>query len=777
MAQPCQVHRCRFLEWVPSSIRALAFSPSGALLAVGRDSGDIEIWNVQNGWHMERRIAGASEAIRGLVWLQTQGGERLFSAGLSGTVIEWDLCKLCEKARTDSFGGPVWSLVASPTGESLAAGCEDGIRVFDISDGELQYKRSFQRAGKGRILCLAWHPDGKDLFSGGSDASIRRWKADTGRNVSRITVESFGRSKTNVWSILVLKDWTIVTGDSLGKTQFWDGKTGTLIKGFRNHKADVLALATNQQEDMVFSSGIDNKMAQFQYVVHERQESAAGPEQKDWIYTSSRRNHTHDVLCMAVSPPSSSPFPFLSSTKKHFHQQRHYRRPEATPEYYQFIVSGGIDTQLCLASVHDFIDSVPRKQPPFSHHPPFSLSSSKSLLLCQYQHSLQLWNFSPAAAESSEEIAFVPEGTRLTATGAPKLVAELKMKGSNLACSALSPDGAWIACADATQTKLFKLAVIKNEFTAKESLSIRKHPLPYDVLPGHRLLFTPDSSKLIIATNESSIQIVDLVAPDEPRIIKTFTQHQAQSFDTVPIGTEGEQPEAKTEPNQSGVFKTAPICTLAVSLDGQWLASGDLNNHIYVYNLDTLQCHTMLPIFESQHTTFAFHQRGSTLVVVCASNQFYLYDVEEKRLSDWSREYGNKLPAQFMALRDKLIGIAFNPSRPSTMCLYSTAFFVHIDLELPLPNEEDLTLRSTLAVARRQEEQSRTGGKPPKAKKKKAKEQSENVGSQNFKLVSKFKPLLFLDFLQGDTMLLVERPWLSIISHFPDPLHRNRYGT
>jgi WD40 repeat protein len=33
----------------------------------------------------------------------------------------------------------------------------------------------------------------------------------------------------------------------------------------------------------------------------------------------------------------------------------------------------------------------------------------------------------------------------------------------------------------------------------------------------------------------------------------------------------------------------APICSLAVSADGQWLASGDLNNQIHIFNLDTMQ--------------------------------------------------------------------------------------------------------------------------------------------------------------------------------------------
>jgi hypothetical protein len=36
-------------------------------------------------------------------------------------------------------------------------------------------------------------------------------------------------------------DRTVVTGDSLGGTQFWDGVFGTLIKRFAAHRADVVS--------------------------------------------------------------------------------------------------------------------------------------------------------------------------------------------------------------------------------------------------------------------------------------------------------------------------------------------------------------------------------------------------------------------------------------------------------------------------------------------------------------------------------------------------------
>lgn len=50
-----EIHRCRFVEYMPSAINALAFTTGTArpLVACGRANGDIEIWNPFS-WHLEK---------------------------------------------------------------------------------------------------------------------------------------------------------------------------------------------------------------------------------------------------------------------------------------------------------------------------------------------------------------------------------------------------------------------------------------------------------------------------------------------------------------------------------------------------------------------------------------------------------------------------------------------------------------------------------------------------------------------------------------------------
>ncbi len=114
-----------------------------------------------------------------------------------------------------------------------------------------------------RACCVAWHADDHDLVAGYADGTLRRWNAKSGNNLYRITVESLGKQPTVIWAVTVLRyalvdrsmhahmrncrfadkctcrDWTIVSGDSWGKTCFWDGKTGTLLHSFAQHQSDV----------------------------------------------------------------------------------------------------------------------------------------------------------------------------------------------------------------------------------------------------------------------------------------------------------------------------------------------------------------------------------------------------------------------------------------------------------------------------------------------------------------------------------------------------------
>lgn len=51
------VHRCRFAQIQPTAITALALNDAESLIAVARENGSIEVWNLLNNFSQQRVCA------------------------------------------------------------------------------------------------------------------------------------------------------------------------------------------------------------------------------------------------------------------------------------------------------------------------------------------------------------------------------------------------------------------------------------------------------------------------------------------------------------------------------------------------------------------------------------------------------------------------------------------------------------------------------------------------------------------------------------------------
>ena len=142
-----------------------------------------------------------------------------------------------------------------------------------------------------------------------------------------MTVESRGRRvPTRVWALKCLpgdvvdgdavgggggratSPMTVVSGDSLGHVQFWDGGTGTLLDTFRQNDdgADVLDLAVSGDGMRVFASGVDSRVIcversdQHQHARGQRAAETVGAQDARWMLTQAQRPHSHDVRSLAI---------------------------------------------------------------------------------------------------------------------------------------------------------------------------------------------------------------------------------------------------------------------------------------------------------------------------------------------------------------------------------------------------------------------------------------------------------------------------------------------
>ncbi|CAK4203443.1 unnamed protein product [Aphanomyces euteiches] len=667
----CKVHRCRFLKYEPSTITSMGFNSIGDMLAVARQNGDVELWNTSlRYFYLHAVVAGRSSAVISSVqWTNTN---RLFAASLDGSVSEINLDTLRFMNSTHANGGPIWCMQYKAQAQMLAVGCEDGrIRLFEIIDDEpLQFHKVVGTTGR-RVVSLAWHASSDALFSGNDEGVIYHWNAKSGRNESRMTLERFAKqAPAVVWSLVVLEDLTVISGDSNGNVQTWDGRSGTLMQTFAQLTADVLALAIDASESLLFASGIDNQVIQLR--------KAKGTNQ--WAYAYSHRAHTHDVRALAVSSDASAP---------------------------PLLVSGGVDTHLVWYNASKFNLLRPNKASPIPERPFVSLAGEARQMLVRHPNALEMWSLND---------------------GTPALIAQLKLSGNaNIVASAISPDGQFIACSTAHQLKVFSV---------RNGNAIVKLPLTSSVAqPAYSLVFTADSQRLI--TGDVVLRLIDLASLS---VIKTFTPRRA--------------------------LQTKTLC---VSPDGQWLASGDIQNHISVFNLDSMSFYAEFPKPADMHTCMGFHATGKILVVATVTNHFACYDVERKALTDWCRENQHKLPKTLFIRQPHIKGLSFHPTQPNSVVFWSQHFLFHIDIEQSIVRSETKKRRRSLSSGNLAVDSS-----------------SDDIpdtptGHPTYHFIDHYGPIAFADFLatKGSStpeLVVVETPFFKMLDALPDALHRPKYG-
>ena len=311
----------------------------------------------------------------------------------------------------------------------------------------------------------------------------------SGHELVRITVASNSSAPTPcVWRLLLLPDGTLVTGDSEGAVQLWDASFGTLIQRFQRHKADVMALAAAPDGSAIFASGVDSQVALFEPVPEGAQGSAGVVG--GWAYVDNKRPHTHDVRAMEVVTVSDGR---------------------------SVLVSGGMDAQLVAYVVESFLERHPVRlskapQRPQCQLAPAALAMGSAgpqrrqqagaaaastgaaqpapRLLSSHNDACDIWqlgrhapvrNIAGAMWSWREPQSPVPgEGSSVDLHTGPRHLVQIKLgDGARIACSAISPDGSYVAlCSSQGVVRLYSLQATAGSSQAlaqlQPALSVRR---------------------------------------------------------------------------------------------------------------------------------------------------------------------------------------------------------------------------------------------------------------------------------------------------------------
>jgi WD40 repeat protein len=137
-------------------------------LAVGLDTGAVELWDLSSGAVAELIPAGGQP-----IWSLAGHGNWLAVADNGGAVRIWDVTTGRLQIMLSGNSSPAISLAFSPDGTRLGAGGLDGaITIWTVPDGKV---RAVFRGHAGWVNGLAFSADGKMLLSAGADGTARIW--------------------------------------------------------------------------------------------------------------------------------------------------------------------------------------------------------------------------------------------------------------------------------------------------------------------------------------------------------------------------------------------------------------------------------------------------------------------------------------------------------------------------------------------------------------------------------------------------------------------------
>ncbi len=172
------------------SMRSVAFSPDGHLLATGGDDHLVGIWDVTNPRHPTElaTLTGHTDTVRSVVF--SPDGHFLATGSLDHTARLWDVTDPRHPvgiATLTDHSNAVRSVVFSPDGHTLATGSnDDTIRVWDITDPRHPSDLATLTGHTDTVRSVAFTADGRTLATASDDHTVRLWDTDPARVATHV---------------------------------------------------------------------------------------------------------------------------------------------------------------------------------------------------------------------------------------------------------------------------------------------------------------------------------------------------------------------------------------------------------------------------------------------------------------------------------------------------------------------------------------------------------------------------------------------------------------
>src|SRR5262249_54101786 len=127
-------------NWGWTTSLFVSFAPDGKTVAVAREVGRIELWDVENGKKLRTLVGDTSRRASMMVfspdgtWLATAGSDNW---GGDHAVRVWDISQGKELRPREGHAAPVPSVAVSPDGSVIATAGRDGVvQLWEATTGK-----------------------------------------------------------------------------------------------------------------------------------------------------------------------------------------------------------------------------------------------------------------------------------------------------------------------------------------------------------------------------------------------------------------------------------------------------------------------------------------------------------------------------------------------------------------------------------------------------------------------------------------------------------------
>ncbi|MUG98832.1 NACHT domain-containing protein [Scytonema sp. UIC 10036] len=215
-------------------INSVSFSPNGAILASGSDDQTVRLWDIETG-ECCHTLEGHTLLVRSVAF--STDGKTLASGSEDKTVRLWDIetGECCHTLERHTL--LVRSVAFSTDGKTLASGSEDKtVRIWNIKTGQCLHTLKEHNE---QVNSVAFSPDDAMLASGSDDKTVRLWDIKTGQCCR--TLEEYTKW---VSSVAFSPDGrTLAIGSGDYKVWLWDISTGKSRNPLEGHTSWVNSVA------------------------------------------------------------------------------------------------------------------------------------------------------------------------------------------------------------------------------------------------------------------------------------------------------------------------------------------------------------------------------------------------------------------------------------------------------------------------------------------------------------------------------------------------------